>query len=193
MCDTITSEATARNPGSSSLIGLTSFPGIDVKRIAGPFADVLNRSGIVIEWIAAMGAGLGNAATPRVVRHIEEGVADLSLLVVPCDFARSPGLEGRNTVLALNQAIRQAANVVLIARTAKEARCAQMLLQPVSRWSPGAFWEQFRADVDPRQTRFIADGLMLWAVGHSAATEVATLVCRPDFARLFGLASLDRT
>lgn len=156
-------------------IGLLCYSGFDLDDVSPAFETLAFRVRSDLEWIAADESGITlTDGTPLASsRSLVDGVAHLSMLVVPCGIVSSTVLARRDTLAIVLRSIRQAEKVLLVARSAREARCAQLLLRPVSGWSSGAFWELFQAGRDPRDTLFIRDGHMCWAIGPSAAYEAA--------------------
>jgi len=158
-----------------SPIGLLCYPGIDLDEISPAFETLAFRVRSNLEWIAADQGGVTlTDGTPLATsRSLGDGIAHLSLLVVPCGIVYSAMLARRDTLTTVLRSLRQAERVLLVARTAREARCAQLLLRPVSGWSSGAFWELFQPGRDLQDTLFVKDGHLCWAIGPSAAYEAA--------------------
>ncbi len=157
-------------------VGLVCYPGIPLDQISPAFETLAFRVRCDLEWIASEkgSAALADGTPIKTVRSLEDGVGHLALLVLPCGIVSSGALAKRSALLALLQALRRADRVLLLAKSAREARCAQLLFRPVSHWTSGAFWGLFQSGRDPRETLFIRDEHLCWAVGPSAAFEAAS-------------------
>jgi len=170
-------------PGPLSLaepasVGVLGYAGIAADELALPFRWLASRSrdghaafevALVAPKPGELGLAGGMAVRPDHV--LDARTPGFDLLVVPGGFLYAMAFGSPDSVGALVNAVRRAGQVLVVARLARDARRAHMLLRAASTLSIGTFWDMVGTRHASDRTTVIADGHVTWAIGDDAVSD----------------------